>query len=304
MERLAFFCALALAVGTSSCGHDVRREARAEERSAPTASVVSSVDLALALPSAPAASASAENDGVPPLRTGGPFIKLPVEGFGEAVVSVPEGATSPRPVVVAVHGNYNRPDSLCEAWRPVFGTDVFVLCPRGIERDDSPSLADQRYTYDNTKDLGTEIDRAVDALKRRFNGYVDDGAMVYAGFSIGAIMGVFVTAHEPNKFPRIALVEGGIDRYVPDVLDGFAKGGGLRVLFVCGQKQCAEDAPFTVQRLENAGVRAECIMGPPVGHRYDDAIADLLRGALPWLLEGDARYGYDRPKLPLPTRFN
>jgi len=216
-------------------------------------------------------------------------VPLAVDGFGEAVVSVPETADGPVPVVVAVHGNYNRPDTLCDAWRPVF-RGAFLLCPRGVPRHDSPSLADQRYTFETTTALGEEIDRGLAALRARFGARVDGGPAVYAGFSLGAIMGVFVTAHSASTFPRVVLVEGGTDRYVPDVLDGFAKGGGRRVLFVCAQPDCATDAPFTIARLEAAGVKAECVIGPPIGHRYDGAIADTIRGALPWLLEGDARF--------------
>ena len=287
----AAFSGLVVA-GASACGRDTRHEARAEPSPAPTQTLVATTAAPPRCPAVAVEKPSASADALPadPADLGSEaFVQLAVEGFGDAVVSVPQGTTGPRPVVVAVHGNYNRPDTLCEAWRPVFGA-AFVLCPRGVPRPDSPSLADQRYTFDNTKALGDEIDRALVALRSRFGAHVDTGSLVYAGFSLGAIMGVFVTAHSPGLFPRVILVEGGTDRYVPDVLDAFAKGGGRRVLFVCAQPDCATDAPFTIARLEAAGVKAECVIGPPIGHRYDGAIAETIQGALPWVLDGDARF--------------
>ena len=104
---------LALLVALTACAPDARHEARAEKAVESVASAPSSAGSPSPVPAIPSASAS-PGAAISPLRADGPFVKLPVQGFGDAVVSVPEGATSPRPVVVAVHGNYNRPDSLCE----------------------------------------------------------------------------------------------------------------------------------------------------------------------------------------------
>src|SRR5687768_13700772 len=38
------------------------------------------------------------------------LITMPVEGFRDARVTVPQGATEPRPVVVALHGAGDRPE--------------------------------------------------------------------------------------------------------------------------------------------------------------------------------------------------
>jgi hypothetical protein len=41
---------------------------------------------------------------LPPLQSNPAIVALPVEGYADAVVSVPLGAAGPRPVVVATHG--------------------------------------------------------------------------------------------------------------------------------------------------------------------------------------------------------
>src|SRR5688500_18592409 len=47
---------------------------------------------------------------LPPKLSGEPLQDLPVPGYGVAVVSMPLGAREPRPVVLALHGNYDRPE--------------------------------------------------------------------------------------------------------------------------------------------------------------------------------------------------
>jgi hypothetical protein len=284
-DKLGIVFAMAL-LGSGCRGHSAADAVPTAKTDVPVAHPESST--AIAEPKVAASAAPLESR--PQLRSEGDFVALTVEGFGDAVVSVPNGATTPRPVVVAVHGNYNRPDTLCEAWRPVFGERVFILCPRGVERHDSPSLDDQRYTYDDFESLAHEIDVGLRALRARFGAFVDEGPMIYAGFSLGANMGVFVAGHQPDRFPRVILVEGGGNRWVPDVLTAFSKGGGKRVLFVCAQPDCAGEAPFTISRLEAAGVKAEAVIGNPIGHHYDGAVAETTRGALPWLLEDDTRF--------------
>lgn len=79
----------------------------------------------------PAPPAPIDTPPLPPL--GGEWlVRLPLEGFGDAVVSVPLGATSPRAVVVGVHGRNDRPEWACGEWRGVTDARGFILCPHGV----------------------------------------------------------------------------------------------------------------------------------------------------------------------------
>src|SRR5262249_43822053 len=143
--------------------------------------------------SAPDASAEASAPRDPssiPLEAPAPFLEMEVDGHGTAIVSVPRGATSRRPVLVATHGNYDRPEWQCEVWRGIVGDRGFVLCPRGLARPDSPAADDIRFTYPDNRALEKEIDDDLVELHARFPHHVDPGPMLYAGFSLGAIMGV------------------------------------------------------------------------------------------------------------------
>src|ERR1019366_9224942 len=70
-------------------------------------------DLSPSPPSSPTATADAAEPGLTPLRSDPAILPLTVEGFPDAVISMPLGAASPRPVVVATHGMWDFPEGLC-----------------------------------------------------------------------------------------------------------------------------------------------------------------------------------------------
>ncbi|WP_437578024.1 hypothetical protein [Sorangium sp. So ce887] len=243
-----------------------------------------------ATPAEQAADTAAPAAGIAPLRADAPFVELSVDGFPSAVVSVPIGATARRPVLIASHGNYDRPEWQCQVWRDIAGGDAFILCPRGVARSDSPSASDVRYTYESNARLEQEIDAGLAALRARFPEYVDPGAVLYTGFSLGAIMGSAIAARRPTLFPRLVLVEGGHDKWTQATARAFADGGGQRVLFVCAQAGCGAAAKAAAARLEKAGVLTRVVRSKEAGHRYDGPVAEETRRALAWALEGDTRW--------------
>src|SRR5262245_33853722 len=92
------------------------------DRAAPRA-VAASPSPTVTSISEPAPPAPAPPPPPPPepavLTAAEPFVDLPVEGHGAAVVSLPRGARDKRPVVIATHGNYDRPEWQCEVWREI-----------------------------------------------------------------------------------------------------------------------------------------------------------------------------------------
>lgn len=67
-----------------------------------------------------------------PLSSPSALVELPVPRHGPAVLSIPLGATSRRPVLVAAHGAGDRPEWQCALWRGIVKDRAFVLCPRGF----------------------------------------------------------------------------------------------------------------------------------------------------------------------------
>lgn len=218
-------------------------------------------------------------------------VPLPVAGFADAVLAVPVGASDKRPLVVATHGNFDRPEWQCEVWSQILGGRAFVLCPRGVRRSDSPAPDDPRFTYKHNADLEREVDAAIEALQKSpYAPLVADGSATWAGFSLGAIMGVSIAERRPQDFSTLVLVEGGVDRFRDDTVRAFAKGGGKRVMFVCAQRGCKGTASARAKALEKAGVEATVVDAGNIGHAYSGPVAVAIAKELPTFLSTDARF--------------
>jgi pimeloyl-ACP methyl ester carboxylesterase len=239
---------------------------------------------------APDAVADVADAGLAPLD-GDPIVSLDVEGHGAAILVVPIDARDARPLIVATHGNFDRPEWQCEVWSKIVRGATFVLCPRGTRRPDSPGPNDARYTYGGAKVLEREIDGAVAALRRsRYASHLAEGPAVYAGFSLGAILGVTIAERRAADFPSLVLIEGGSGGLRDEVARRFAGHGGLRVLMACAQRGCGAGLAARARRLEGLGLEATTLDVGHVGHTYDGKVADAVERALPGFLQGDERF--------------
>lgn len=227
----------------------------------------------------------------PPALMGEALQPLEVPGFGAAVVSVPLGARAPRPVVIALHGNYDRPEWQCQVWRDVSAGFPWVLCPRGVPRGDAPKSAD-RWTYTTATKVTQELQAALAALTERFPDYVDAQSPVFTGFSLGAILGVQLLS-TVDALPRVrsaVLTEGGYAGWNKTRAESFVAGGGSRLLFACGQSACRHASKQTAKLLQKHGVQVEIASGGDIGHTYDGTVAEAIRERWAWATEGDARF--------------
>ena len=216
------------------------------------------------------------------------MVDLEARSLAPAKVDVPLGAREPRPLVVAVHGNFDRPEWICGVWSEVTSAFPFVVCPRGSKRKDAPGQ--DRWTFAGSGAVSREIDLTLSATRARWAEHVEDGPAVYAGFSLGAILGVSIVGADPARFPRVILVEGGHDGWTDARAAGFAKGArdaGVepRVLFVCAQNGCVSDATPARRTLLRHGVEAEIVSAGNVGHRYDGPVAEVTRSHLAWVTQ-------------------
>lgn len=251
--------------------------------SAPGASISATVPHAPTLTRTTRATDSAE---LAPLAESGALVALEVTGFREAVVSVPLRTTTPKPIVLALHGNYDRPEWQCEVMREITDAFPFILCPRGIPRRDVPK-AENRWEYGSVQQLRNEIEAGLSAMKTRFAGYVAEGPIVFTGFSLGAILGRPIVASEPERFPRVVFTEGGGEGWN---FKQFKQGGGLRVVFGCAQRGCPESRRNVVRKAAAVGLEVRIADGGNIGHTYDGPVAKAIRAEWAWLVEGDSRW--------------
>ncbi len=229
----------------------------------------------------------------PPLEASSPFVSLQISKFRDAVVSLPLGATGKRPVMVALHGNYDRPEWQCEVWRGITKGFPFILCPRGIPRADAPRSED-RWTYLGVFEAAAEVRAGLEALRTRFPEHADEGPVLYAAFSLGAILGASVVKKDAGKFPRVVFVEGGHEKLSAASAKAYAKAGVTKLLFGCGQPACSTVTKGALPWFEKAGVEARVANGGKVGHTYDGPVAQAVGAQWTWLVDGDPRWlGWD-----------
>jgi pimeloyl-ACP methyl ester carboxylesterase len=218
------------------------------------------------------------------------FDSLPVAGHPDAFVSLPTGAASKRPVVVVIHGAGDRPDWQCGGWRRATGGWPFIVCPRGKVDPGNSTRDDVRYTHLGGKPLLATIDGALEALAARYPDHADTSTPLLAGFSLGSGEILALAVQQPARFPRIALVEGVNDGFDDGRARAYVAGGGVRVLFGCGQRGCKVASEAAAQRLQARDHLDARVVFAPVNHTFDPPLEDAVRSQLAWLVEGDARW--------------
>ncbi len=249
---------------------------------APSPEPALGVSDALAPPPIPTVPAS-------PALSGEPVVALEVAGFRAAVLAVPIGSTRARPVVVALHGNFDRPEWQCEVWRAIVAARGFVLCPRGTPRRDVPASWD-RWEYRSSKAVRDEIEAGLSALRARYANFVAEGPLVLIGFSLGAIYGAPLVLAEPARFPRVAFIEGGLSAWSSRAAQKFRANGGERLILACGQPDCLLKVKALGPELTRAGLPTEVGGTAKAGHAYDGDVARVLAERWDWFVAGDARW--------------
>jgi len=213
---------------------------------------------------------------------------LEVPGFGSAVLVLPKGRASPRPVLIASHGAGDGPRWQCEVWSAIVAGRGFVLCPRGVPLGNAGD--DSGFFFRDHHYLGRLVTAALGALRSRHGALVDPGPAVYTGYSQGASMGALFASHHPELFSRMVLIEGGHREWDVATARAYQRGGGERVLFVCGGRFCANSAKKAAHWLERAAleVRVEHVEGG--GHTYGGSVAERLAATFAWVVAGDRRW--------------
>lgn len=210
------------------------------------------------------------------------LVNLTLAKYRPAVFVAPQDAgRSPWPVVVILHGNFDRPEWECEWWLPArrFG---WLLCPRGRRRPGVDRRLD-RWTYAGSAFVVREVSAGLDVLRKRYVGLISEKDATLIGFSLGGIIGPRVMLGSRLRFTRAIFIEGGAGVSYGEIRR-LAKRGLKRVAYLCGQYSgCPTKARRAVRRWKRRGVGARLWIMPGVGHNYNDDFAPLAREVLAWM---------------------
>jgi hypothetical protein len=213
-------------------------------------------------------------------------------GAGERLgfVSVPLGATEPRPVMVALHGGSDRPEWACGAWRGVTEAYPVLVCPRGRGPDHALS-------WQSPGDTSRRIERAIAAATKLLPGWVRQGEpIVLAGFSMGAVQAALLARKDAKRYPRVVLGE---SAYNPESSMQFgapwAAGGGERLLLSCSTRGCEGTYAASARNAARHSVLVRLNMAGTNQHNIDDPVVRSLRRDWPWLVDTAPGWGTYRP---------
>lgn len=212
-------------------------------------------------------------------------VTLPVEGYGDAVVAVPLGAREPRRVVVALHGDADRPEWQCGAWRGIAGSEVFVLCPRGVKRMDL--AGPPRFTFGTLERTEQELRLALKALKQRYGKHVAPGEVVLTGLGVGATRALQLAKQEPAFFSRLVVIEGDTEPWTAATAAAFASRGGKRILFGCAHAPCEKLGVRNVLFTRRNGGDARLVVAGPKARGFDAHFVSLVQQHWAWLIGKD-----------------
>lgn len=239
---------------------------------------------------APAAAQPAVDEGEPkcaaPASLAPGLMALDVPGHLPAVVNVPRDLSRPRPVVVVAHGAADRPEDQCEAWARVFEDRAFLLCTRGSKVANAPTV----FEYISVYALRHEAELGLRALAEKAGAAVDVKEPLYAGFSLGAVLGVHVLAEGKLAAKRAILIEGGADRFTRDHVGMLETQGFDRVLFACGETDCPRATRPAADALDRHGIVSRIVVAQGLGHRYGGAMMDTVRAHLDFVVGDDPRF--------------
>ena len=216
-------------------------------------------------------------------------VPLPVPGFAPASHVGPSApGPGPWPVVVVLHGNFDRPEWECATWQRAAAHYGWILCPRG-KRTPWASKAEDRWTYASRPAVRREVAAALKALGERYPGKVSLEGTVLAGFSLGAIYAPALAAERPKAYPWLFLVEGGLNKLTPALVRKLARGGVKGVGLAMSAAGRRRRARKVAARLRSIGLKAETVEMPGAGHNYSRDFGPRARRAL------ESKMGEGRP---------
>ena len=206
---------------------------------------------------------------------------LPLADGNLAYVMPPIGAREPRPLIVGVHGAGDRPDWACGGWRLGESEYAFIVCPQGLKMDPL------RFAWDSPQTITRRVESALHAVRERFGAYIADGPVLYVGFSQGATLAGPALLAEPNRFPVVALAEGGYG-LLRDVsfLRRLRENGTSRLMIVCGSAACFRTASSVAPNVARAGLELLTAGDPHAGHNLNQPMQQALRASWPAFVSG------------------
>ena len=228
--------------------------------------------------------------------------RLELAHFESASVAIPLGTRWSRPVVVAIHGDAESPETECEAWSAITESGYFVLCP-ALRAASSGDAGASIPPCSSVECLADEIREAIVVLRKRFGRYVARNEVVLSGFDNGAARAVPIALQNPAVFPVLWLVNGGLKQWATALSTNYVERGGKLLGIVCSDVVCESDTLRVEASARAAGLKTVVVKPGPLGMTWDPRLTQATRLAFksampkgwPWMVPGRAEHTTSQP---------
>lgn len=199
----------------------------------------------------------------------------PRAGGSWGVAIAPADMSSPRPLIVFLHGMWASPEEQCAVFERAASEFGFLVCPRG-----NTPFADGFMWTGTYADAEKRIAPALAATEALAPGKVDhgrDGTLI--GYSNGAYFAAEVACAEPGRWSGLILLSMKLR------LDAarLRAAGVRRVLLAAGdQDSVRESMQQTAEELRAGGLQARFMSLGPGGHPFPPDMADRMVDAIRW----------------------
>ncbi len=209
---------------------------------------------------------------------------LPVDGFCPASHVGPSVHTTiPAPLIILLHGNFDRPEWQCEMWQEVADFYGWILCPRGIPTPWA-APADDRWMYRSIAAVEKEIDAGIAALTERYPDAIRTDETILVGFSLGAILAPALVLSAPGKYKYLYLIEGGADKLTAPRARALKKAGIRGIGLAMSTSKNRTAAKLAMKTLKKISLPAAYVNMVGAGHNYRNDFPTTGRASLMELL--------------------
>ena len=223
----------------------------------------------------------------PPALEGASLERLELEGGTHAYVALPVGARDKRVIVVGVHGAGDRADWSCTEWQAVTAGWAFVVCPEGVRHPTAPST----FVWGSAESIAAEADRAVRALRAKYGAWVQDGPLVYGGWSQGGTLAAQVIGSRPGVYDRAVLVEvGHTPLDASQTAASLVAGGVTRTVVSCSSWNCRNFAQSFERAAKRRGLAVRVNDVGLRGHWFDEPVYRTLGPTFVWMVDDQPRF--------------
>lgn len=219
----------------------------------------------------------------PPVEAPGTSERAPLGGVwieelegGLGLVTVPLGATAPRPVMISLHGAESAAEWACGDWMAPTDGHAFIVCPR-TATEKKGRLA----SWGSAAEAAERSRRALELVRRKFGDWVANADPVLVGFSQGAEMAVVAADTHAVPWSAVFVHEGGYRQAKTSLAHLLASDAG--VFATCCTWGCGASLP------RKHGALARTVDYGPHGHslgpvylRIRSDFADLVGDRPEW----------------------